>query len=148
MKKKVWVFSVIAALAGCRSCQGGKTMALVPVIDVQPTSLDFGQAKIGETAALKLEIHAASNATLHLSAVTVGGDPASAVVDAPAWVNGLERVAVSVPLTPAALRAYAATLVIASDDDEHPEVRVPLTGTGASGVIAVTPAAVHFMPEP
>ena len=41
--------------------------------------------------------------------------------------------------SPTVLQAYDATLVIESDDAEHPAVRVPLHGEGAKPVLKVTP---------
>lgn len=123
-------------------------MQVRPVLTVEPTALDFGKSKVGRTAKLPLKLRAGSAAALHVTALRVEGDAELTVGMPPGVIDGFTAVDVEVSLAPAAVRSYAGTLVITSDDEEHPEVRVPLTGEGAVPVIEVTPAMVQFMPEP
>ncbi|MBK7864106.1 MAG: choice-of-anchor D domain-containing protein [Archangiaceae bacterium] len=149
---------LLAFAAGC-DC-GGKTMSVSPVISVNPTTLDFGVAKIGKTASVKLSVSAASNTALHLGALSVDSDPAFGFTGAPETLGAFGDATLQVTLSPTEVRAYHADLVIPSDDEDHPEVRVALSGEGATAGIEVTPrctppcaatvesAAIHFAPEP
>jgi hypothetical protein len=135
-------------------------MTVKPVISVDPTSLDFGDVKVGTESSLKLDVNAASNVALHLSGLSVDGDMAFAFADAPDVVSALSSAPVTLKLKPSEVRTYQAELVIASDDEDHPQMRVQLSGRGATPMIEVTPGctapcmatvaatSIHFAPEP
>lgn len=135
---RVVIFLLLLAVTGCR-CTGGRTMTVLPVISIEPTSLDFGNAKVGRKATLPLKIRAASNSTLKVLGLAVDSDMAFAFENAPESVAGLGEATLDVTLTPATVRAYQAALVISSDDEDHPEVRVSLSGQGATPAITVEP---------
>lgn len=138
---------VLAALA-VAACRDGKTMAVKPVLTVEPTALDFGKVKVGRGGPGEVKLRSGSQAAVHVTGLAIEGDIAFSAPPDPAVIAGFGGLTIPLTLLPGAVRAYSATLVLSSDDEEHPEIRVPLTGEGATAAIEVTPAAVQFMPEP
>jgi len=149
-------------MAGCRGCGGG-VRRLEPAIGVDPISLDFGKVKTTVPAELPLVIRAETQIDLLISSVVLEGDPALTLEDVPASVGPLGEHTVKVKFAPPALRAYSGTIVITSNDEGHPETRIPVTGEGASptlrveprcdgdagcaATVALMPPAVTFAPE-
>lgn len=138
---------MLAALAAA-ACRDGKTMAVRPVLTVDPTSLDFGKVKVGRGGPAELKLRSGSQAAVNVTGLAIEGDIAFSAPPDPVMIAGFEELGVMVTLLPGSVRPYSATLVVSSDDAEHPEIRVPLNGEGATAAIEVTPPAVQFMPEP
>lgn len=136
----VWVIG----LFGCRGCDGGVNR-IAPLIGVRPVSLDFGPVKAGTEEVLTLEISAQSKAALEVSGVTLaegsapGGAAAFEVLEVPTVIDSLSTHPMKVKFRPSALLAYEAVLHIASNDEEHPDVSVLLSGEGATPKLEVTP---------
>lgn len=131
---------VALGLGGCRGC-GGSVKNVSPVIGVTPVAIDFGKVKVASTQEQTLEISALSNAPLSIETIVVEGPGAAAfeVVGAPSEVPELSQETLTVRFSPSALAAYEASLVITSNDEEHPRLTVPLLGEGAKPVMVVTP---------
>lgn len=130
--------------AGCRGCDD-QTNKVKAVLTVSPTSLDFGQVKVGDSGEGIVKLTSQSQTSVVISGITVedGSIPGSAaaytVVDAPEVVPTLGNATFSVRFAPTALQAYDATLVVASNDPDHPRIEVALNGEGAHPVMTVTP---------
>ncbi len=126
-------------LAACTCKQSVKTVT--PSIMVAPTGVDFGQVKNGDSAARTVTLSAASQAALAIGAVTVSGDdaPFFTLGTTPTQVDAFGSATVTITFAPTELRAYTATLSIASNDPDHPTVRVALAGEGARPVLTVRP---------
>lgn len=170
--RKTLPLAVLAAIwcgaAACRGCDSSVKKVL-PAIAVAPVSRDFGKVKAGGSAVLSLTVSAVSKAELLISSVRLEdaapqGASAFALSEVPSRVPELSEQSLQVTFSPQELRAYQAVLVILSNDPEHPETRVPLSGEGAkpslavvpecfsakrcAGSATVEPPAIDFAPEP
>lgn len=137
------LLAVALSLGGCNCKQHVATVK--PTLGVDPSALDFGKVKKGLSAGLSLKLDAQTQAAVQLSGLTLesgdgpGGAEGFSIGTVPAQVDGLGSATVTVTFTPAMFAAYAATLVIASNDEDRPQLRVPLLGEGAKAVAEVTP---------
>lgn len=145
MSPRRFLVTAVVALAACRD---NRPATIRPVLSLDPLSLDFGNAKVGRTSTAQVKLLAATNAALHVTAMRIDGEPAFSVDPAPLTIEPFGSLQLPVGLKPAEARLYAGTLVISSDDEEHPELSVGLRGQGATPQIAVTPASITFPPEP
>lgn len=140
------------------------------MIGVEPVSLDFGKSKVGVESELPLAIFAQSKAPLLIQGVTLeegsapGGASAFEVLDVPESVPQLSQANLRVKFRPTALSAYEAVLVINSNDEDHPQTRVLLSGEGAvpkievipecraekkcTATVNLSPQEIAFAPEP
>jgi hypothetical protein len=125
--------------AGCTCKQNVK--AVTASIQVAPTGLDFGQVKNGQSLDRELQVSAVSQATLVLSSIAVSGDDAAffTLGALPTQVDAFASAPLTLTFAPTELRAYTATLTIASNDPDHPTVRVALAGEGARPILTVRP---------
>lgn len=116
---------------------------------VTPAALDFGSAPVLFPVSRALAVSNTGNVPLSATLVRVDGAGAAA------WSAEAHGRALSIPpgeteTLPVVFRApdrarYAATLVVATDDPDQPEIDVPLAGEGATaGAISVTPEALVF----
>lgn len=130
-------------LAGC-DCKP-HVATVKPTLGVTPTALDFGKVKKGRSAPLALKLEAQTNAAVTLSSLTLesGGAPGGAegfsIGEAPKQIDALGNATVTITFSPSAFAAYEAALVIASNDEDRPQIRVPLLGEGTKAIVEVTP---------
>ncbi len=143
MRRLLVIASLV--LAGCRD---NRPSAIRPVLSVEPLSLEFGDAKVGRVKSLPVKIRASTNIALHVTSLRVDGEAAFSVEPEPLAIEPFASLDVPISLKPAEARSYTGTLVLGSDDEEHPEVTVALSGKGATPVIEVTPPSLQFPPEP
>jgi hypothetical protein len=140
--------------------------SILPSLGVTPAGVDFGPVKVGATAVRTVKLAARTQTAVTISSVKIEGAGAAAYTlgSAPTQVAALGEASLTVAFAPAALEAYPATLVIASDDPDRPTTRVALAGEGAKpilevtptcepslnckGTVTVTPAAIDFGAEP
>lgn len=133
----------VTVVGGCECGPG--TRKINPVLSVGPTQLDFGKVKVGDAAARTVRLSAQVNAPVSLTSVTLrdgnapGGAAAFQLVEPPTSVPALSDSEFTIHFRPDALQAYEAELVIASNDEEHPEILIPITGEGAHPLMSVTP---------
>jgi hypothetical protein len=129
--------------AGC-NCDPG-IQRVKPVLGVSPAQLNFGQVKVGDSVELQVKLEAQVNSPVSITGLTLqdglapGGASGFQIVEPPDGVPPLAEASFRIRFSPTALQAYAATLVVQSNDEERPEVRVPLSGEGAEPVLAVIP---------
>jgi hypothetical protein len=129
------------ALAGA-GCSCKQTVTQVsPSLSVTPVSGDFGVVAMGAAGALAFTLEAHTSAPVTLTSVTV--EPASAgftLGSTPTQVEGNAQLSLPVNFAPPAVGDSAATLVISSNDPEHPTLRVALIGQGATPQLELTTA--------
>lgn len=127
------------SVAGCKC--GPEVAKVNPSIGVSPAGLDFGQVKLGQSKQLTVKVDAQTRTALALSSVKVEGGGAAAyrLGTVPTEVASLESATFTVTFTPPAVAAFAASVVIASNDPDRPSVKVALVGEGAEPKLEVTP---------
>jgi len=105
---------------------GGLDLATV---DLSGTTFNFAQVVVGETKTIVLTITNAGDLTLEGTLTVDGGDVFTASESAFSLAGG-EAVDVDVVFAPMDTVAYSASLMVASNDAEDPEVAVALSGSG------------------
>lgn len=134
------VASVFTVFVGCRGC-GGSVQRLAPSIGVEPVALDFGKVKTTVPAAeLTLTVSAQTQVELLTPSIAADGAPEFTLEDVVTAVPALEQRALKVRFAPQRLGAFEGAILIRSNDPENPEVRVPVTGEGATPTLVVEPA--------
>lgn len=114
---------------------GTSVIAPVPEITVTPEDVSFGSVTLGETATAQVTIANEGNASLMINAIEIAGANSSDFTQ----TNDCTTVAqdasctVEISFMPSAAGGRSATLNIASDDPETPEVAVALSGQGNDG---------------
>ncbi|MCB9675100.1 MAG: choice-of-anchor D domain-containing protein [Alphaproteobacteria bacterium] len=119
--------ALLVALVGCK--QDTDFQQLYPRIATAPEELAFGEIAVPLDGHQQLFVTNAGRARLEMQ-VAIQGDDAF-TVDVPAEVVGVdETIELDVTFAPGSFLDYAAEIVITSNDDLTPEVRIPLSGTG------------------
>lgn len=133
----------LTAMVGCRCGPDVKTVK--PSLTVLPTSLDFGQVKSGDRQARTVTFESRTQTAVTISSITLeagtapGGTEGFVLGTKPETVDAFGKVTMPVTFAPTALVLYQATLVVTSNDEDKPTVRIPLVGEGAKPIINVTP---------
>jgi hypothetical protein len=114
---------------------------VTPSIGVSPPGLDFGQVKVGQSKTLTVRLEAQTRTAVNVSGITIEGAAAAAyrLGTTPTQIESLGNGMFSVTFTPPAVAAFAASLVIKSDDPDRATVRVAMAGEGAMPKIELTP---------
>ena len=130
---------LVAALSGCKC--GPDVQQVRPSIAVTPAGIDFAQAKVGQSKTASVRLEAQTRTAVTLSSITVEGPAAAAfrLGTTPTQIESLGNASFTVTFTPTAVAAFAATLVIASNDPDRPTVRVAMAGEGAMPKLELTP---------
>lgn len=126
---------LLSALAGslqasCSGCEADGLQSLVPLITPSASPLQLGPAYVGASATGALSLRSAGTAHLELTSVTLEGDP-SLRLEGP--VAG--RMApgdlreVRVTFTPTDAGSFLGTLVVLSDAENDPELRLAVLAT-------------------
>lgn len=144
---------IVAALVlGLGGCDAGDTQLNVvyPDLVVLPGSVDFGDVAVDYSGGATVQIVNAGLAALEVESITLAGaDAAAFAVDTagPLTLAKDESANLAVVFAPDTYLPYAAELVIVSNDEEHPELTVPLTGVGVYAPtpdITIDPTVVDF----
>jgi hypothetical protein len=107
--------------------------AQVPEISVAPEALAFEEQAVPVAATRTLYLSNAGLATLDATLSVEGEGAAAYTLSADsASLNREESLEVLVTFLPTTFLDYPAELVIASNDEEQPELKVALSGTGVS----------------
>jgi len=128
--------------AGSPSTVAMSGSGVTPGIDVSPASLAFGSVAVGGSSALALTITNTGTSPLNVANIT--SDDGQYVPDLTTFVvaPAANRV-VNVTFTPTATGSQPATLSIAHNAAGSP-TPVPLSGTGTSPDIQLSPAALDY----
>lgn len=139
MKLLMWM-----ALVGCKQDTG--IQQLFPRIATAPEQLDFGEVAVPLSGAELVFLSNAGRARLEYEVRIEGDDRFT--VDVPGAEAGVdETVELLVRFEPDSFLDYSADLVITSNDEVTPEVRIPLSGTGVDAPmpdIDITPLTLDF----
>ena len=114
---------------------GTSVLAPVPEITVTPEDVSFGSVMLGETATAQVTIANEGNASLMINAIEIVGTNSSDFTQTNDCTTVAQEESCTVELSfmPAATGGRNATLNIASDDPETPDVSVSLSGQGNDG---------------
>lgn len=161
MKRVLAVTLVTLAFAACRE---NKVQKIAPTLAVDALSLEFGAVRVDTTKDLSLPVSAANGADVQLNEVRLEGDAAFTLDAPPASLRGLTTELLGLHFKPTGAGDVTTTLIIRSDDEKQPEVRVPITGRGAypkielvlgceasalcEATVTQVPPAITFAPEP
>ncbi|MFQ5558466.1 MAG: choice-of-anchor D domain-containing protein, partial [Acidimicrobiales bacterium] len=118
----------------------GGGVAPIPDISVAPTSAAFGSVETGTQKNIPVKVTNVGSSPLSVASTTVTGGPGFSI-DSGGGTFVLAPGAsqdVVVKFIPAALGSVTGKLAIASDDPDTPTVDVPLSGTGAAGLIDIS----------
>ncbi len=112
-----------------------------PVLAVSPTKLTFGEVKVGFTSELPVKLEAQVNSPVAISSLSLEGPHADAyqIVEPVEVVPELSDASFRIRFSPGARQLYEATLVVKSNDEERPDIRLPITGEGAHPILSVVP---------
>ena len=159
--RRLLLLGLLGVVTGCRE---NKVQKIAPTLAVEAVSVDFGAVRVGASAARPLAISAANGADVQLRSVTLEGDPALQLEPPPGSLRGLTTETLTLRFAPVAAGDVQGTLVILSDDELKPEVRVAIHGRGAfphlslevgcdpalkcEATVASTPPRIDFAAEP
>jgi hypothetical protein len=115
-------------------------------IDVNPTSLNFGNKRLGVTSATE-DVAVFNNGpdTITIASATASGDFAVAGLSC-TTIAPLSSCRVSVAFTPTAMGARSGTLTITENVAGSPQL-IPLGGTGVAPVLTLDTTTVNFAPQ-
>jgi hypothetical protein len=120
----VWVVLV----GGCTGIEN-VPQQLYPLLSVLPETLEFGDVCLPRTGELPVYVKNARSATLEVTGELRGeGYTLAEPIDLA--LRSEEEAEVLVTFTPETFKDYAGTLVLTSNDEEHPTWEVPIHGKG------------------
>ncbi len=142
------LIATLGAVVACNGPDDPVLRAQVPEIAVTPSALDFEGAVVPLVSEDAVRIANAGRAPLEIQARIEGDDlrPWSLPVTEATLAAG-EDLPLPVRFQPATYLPFSADLVITSNDEDTPEVRVPLSGEGIAGPvpdILVDPPSMDF----
>ncbi len=133
----------LVTLAVLSRCTCGETLTeLVPDIDVDDGPRALSRQVVGAAAALVVQVGNRGTGVLELAARVEPGDQGFAVAGAPDAIRPRLAADVALTFTPPARGSFAATLVLASNDPDEPELRIALSGEGGPPILEVSPASL------
>lgn len=150
--------AALALLAGL-GCREGRARDVTPTLQAEVDALDFGAARVGDTVTRTVRLTAVTPADVQLTQVEAEGE-AFSVVSPPTEVPGLSAVELTLAFSPRGPGETTGAVRVRSDDPEHPEVSLSLTGRGVTPRLvvdwqcapdcaaALTADAVEFEPTP
>ncbi|HEU0036688.1 MAG TPA: choice-of-anchor D domain-containing protein [Kofleriaceae bacterium] len=119
-----------------------------PVIAVSPTSVAFGDVRVGQSANQQVVVRNTGTGTLSISTVQLSGPDAGQMtlqaVPLPIVLAPGGSRALSVTYTPSVLGSATASLDVLSDDPVNGTIAVPLAGAGVSATLALSTTAIDF----
>ena len=124
---------LLLAVAACTS--DTSIQVLKPEISVAPDALEFEDTPVDYSATEVLYISNAGRDDLDVT-LSLTGDDVFSFETASFTVDADDMVELPLTFLPETYLTYAATLLVTSNDEESPEIEVPLVGTG---VYAPTP---------
>ncbi|HEX5749024.1 MAG TPA: choice-of-anchor D domain-containing protein [Archangium sp.] len=117
----------------------------VPPIEVSPTSLDFGEQRVGTTSASRsVTIRNASSASFTVTGISTTAPFAVSAASTPfTLAPGASRV-VSATFNPTTAGSVSGTLTLSTDAPSSPSVSIPLAGRGVKPTLSVSPSSLDF----
>lgn len=130
--------SVLAALlasllASCGDCEGGGLSELIPLVTPSADSVDLGSVYVGAFADRTVTLRSSGTADLDVRSTTLDGSPAFTLISTGkgGLAPGASRDLV-IRFIPTAARVETATLLVESDAENDPELRIAVTATGVT----------------
>ena len=105
---------------------------ILPNMALASSSVDFGEVLVGETVTENLQIINAGPGQLKITELEIG-DGSYDITPGSADVDAGEILDLLIEFTPPDFGDYASSLTISSNDEESPELSIPVTGTGGDG---------------
>ena len=99
-------------------------------IVVEPEAMDFGEVIIGERAGRTLSVSNDGNADLIVERVDIDGNVFVTDFRDEVIIQANRSINIAVMFTPGEASEFNGTLTISSNDEDNPELEVPITGTG------------------
>src|SRR5208337_3124184 len=122
-------------------------LGLAPVVNLSPTSYNFGNQPIGTTSsAAPITLTNTGNAPLNITSVTIAGTNSGDFAETNtcgATVAASASCTFSVTFTPTVVGSETATLTI-TDNASPATQTVSLTGTGTAPLVSLSPASLTF----
>lgn len=137
-----WLLPAIAVAASCRC--GEELTELEADIAVEPAAIDFGPSAVAIEAQAGLTVGNRGTGRLTLSARIEPEGQGFGVESMPEDVAAGQASDAVVRFTPASRGAVAADLVLASNDPDTPELRVPLSGQGGPPHLTIVPSPIDL----
>lgn len=128
------------------ACGPDFTQSVRPQL-VPPQDLaDFGPVPVLNQRHLDIDVLNVGKGTLTITRVSIKEDGVPfSIASAPEQLGPSESAPIDVVFTPPLEQDYTATLVLESDDGEHPSVEVKLVGKGSTrAIMEVEPASLDF----
>lgn len=127
------------------ACRCGEALEqLEPDIVVEPEVIAFSRARVGKDAHATLQVGNRGSGRLDLAARIEPGDQGFFIDSAPESVRPRLAADLGVRFTPPGRAAFAAELILTSNDPDTPELRVPLTGEGGPPQLTIDPDPVDL----
>ncbi|MBI2372471.1 MAG: choice-of-anchor D domain-containing protein [Deltaproteobacteria bacterium] len=124
-----------------------KGQGIGSILRLEPASLDFGFAPIGETTSRELALVNDGDDSVMVEAVQVVGTSEFSAATAnvlPATLAGGARLPIVVDFLPTQASEAIAQLVVRTNDAAVPELRASLEGTGQGPLFIVQPTSIEF----
>ena len=144
-----FAFFALSALV-VAGCSDSTVKKVQPSLSVSTDSVDFGLEAVSDSSIpYGIQLKSNTGAPVAITNLTVtttvgGGDVFTLDASAPAEVPARGTVELGVVFTPLAVTTYTVELKFNTDDPEHPEVRILLSGEGKSPQVEVSPLAINL----
>src|SRR5262252_6422003 len=126
MKRTLLTLCSIALGSAC-NCEGGGVTQLDARIDVVPLQLDMGEYAIGVRAQGAFTISSVGEVMLRISDIRLEDNTIFSIINNPKRaMQPTDSDVLLIEATPAELGDHTATLVIASDAENSPLLRIPI----------------------
>ncbi len=99
-----------------------------PVININPSSIDFGKTVIGNPVVRSIEVQNKGNADLSVEATV--DNPAFTVISQCSRIQPGNRCELQVRFTPDKIGKIKGKLTLTTNDPEKPDISIPLQGEG------------------
>lgn len=109
----------------------GKGIKRHPRISVSPSFINFGEVEKGETSVEKLRIKNSGDAPLSITTIALPeGYFFPSPPSFPVSITPGEEISLNVAFSPEEEGIYSGSMVINSNDEENPQISIPLIGAG------------------
>ena len=141
-------FSFFIFLLGCANTKEDNytITQLTPDIVINTEHIDFGGITVPYDDTQTFQIINAGNADLEINSIAIEDNEDNIYVlsTTTAVVPKDESISVDILFEPPTYLNYNRDLLISSNDDERPEIRIPITGEGVDGPVP----SISFTPRP
>lgn len=137
-----WLWPAALVLVAC-DCEGGNVLGKVrPVLVVEPIDLPFGEVPLGATKRIYVRIGNQGSAELTLGPPDAPS-PFFALLSATTVAPG-GQVTLDVGFRPQNDEAQSGVLNFATNDPDHPNQAINLSGKGVAGAVTLRPPTVDL----